>query len=147
MFYNTVSPLLQISRDVCVAAKKERRQGGRGFGGSNSNPQNEETTQVASDRPAILSKEAVPQADVDGNGMDPSRQFTQAKAAPQSTPSSPPALPKVSRDQVLGTCVQTSALIAVMGFSLHQVAPLVSPAAYDGSADALKELLQCEYRN
>jgi len=50
-----------------------------------------------------------------------------------------------SRDQVLAACWQTSALIAAFGFGLHQVAPLVSPAAHDGQGEeALKALLSCE---
>lgn len=60
----------------------------------------------------------------------------------QSSASSP--LPTVGRDQVLRACIQTSAIIAAAGVGLHQLAPLISPAAYDGGQEALAALLQCE---
>lgn len=58
-------------------------------------------------------------------------------------PPPPAALPAVGRDEVLGTCAQTSALMAVFGVGLHQLAPVLAPAAHDGNGAALQELLQC----
>lgn len=66
--------------------------------------------------------------------------------AEQASPSTASiGLQAAPRDEVIAACLQTSALIAVLGFGLHQLAPLISPAVRDGGDEALKALLQCEF--
>jgi len=75
-----------------------------------------------------------------GDAADISR----ASQRPAGASTGAPLLPSVSRDVVLGTCAQTSALLAVFGLGMHQLAPLLAPAAHDGNGAALQALLECE---
>lgn len=137
--------LLQKRGSVSVAARKERRQGGGGFGGGGSSGTDTENSKLASREQPSNSPDERTVSRVVADGIGPrssAPSVSQRVAATQDSP--PTSLPAVTRDQVLATCAQTSALIAVMGFGLHQLAPLVSPAAYDGNGDALNTLLQCE---
>ena len=129
---------------VHAAARKDKRSGGgKGFGGGASN---DDTAAEQQERTASTT---IPPnfANASGTGLDA------LNATPSSSTSSN-ALPVVGRNQIVSTCLQTSALIAVFGFGLHQVAPLIAAATHSGGGGAggdenhaamLSALLHCEF--
>jgi hypothetical protein len=138
---------LQKGRDVRHFARKERRQGGQGFG-KTSTPtdgdkefftQNEE---VQGSRPDPPKRELEPLAENAFISDSSYRKNPDYTASSSST-----ELPTVGREQILSTCLQTSALIAVMGVGLDQLAPLISIATRDGNSEIMSELLHCRFQS
>ena len=122
---------LQTSRPSTVQtyARKQKKSGGKGFGSGTSNGSDVSDTR----EPLVSSSPPPPPPPTPDSLMTPLHETTPINLVQQpKQQTSPPPAP-FSRNQIIGTCVQTSALIAIMGFGLHQLAPIVSIAAHDGT--------------
>ncbi len=138
----TAAPLAPL-RAVAAHAKAKRgggaAGGGVGFGAppppaqlaAETEADAQPSTSAAAERPAAPAE------------LPPSPPKPSAADAAQPADGAPTPLPAVSRDAVLSACLQTSGLLAALGLGIHELAPLISPAAYDGNAEALRALLRC----
>lgn len=137
---NLFSLQATLTRQVITCAKtNQRKPAGGGFGKS-SKP-------AEKDQKASLEGSTVSDQVESSSDFSPPPEF--APSSPSNNSANSPstsneALPSVSRDQILATCLQTSALIAVAAVGLHQLAPLIAPAMKDGNADTVQSLLNCE---
>ncbi|KAL4518917.1 hypothetical protein Ndes2437B_g04804 [Nannochloris sp. 'desiccata'] len=128
-------------RDVRLSARKERRQGGQGFGKTSAPAdgdkeffsENEEPQGTRPDPPKRELESLAENAFVSDSSYRKKPDFNASSSSTE--------LPTVGREQIISTCLQTSALIAVMGVGLDQVAPLISMATRDGNSEAMSELL------
>ena len=132
-----------------LSARKQRSQGGKGFGKPSSPADGDsgtvENNEEQGTRPDPPSRDV---GSIGENKFISDSPYTSTRSGvkgPESKTTDPSALPVVDRDQIIATCLQTSALIAVMGFGLHQLAPLLSTAARDGNTEALEQLLKCRF--
>jgi hypothetical protein len=140
---NTHLYSFQNTRDVRIYARKERRQGGQGFGKATPSDDDNKEPFFDKEEQQQGTRPDPPKRDLESLAANTFTSDSSYRKQPENTITPSTSLPAVTRDQIISTCLQTSALIAIMGIGLDQLAPLLSITAWQDNSEAVAGLLKC----